>query len=535
MVLAKILTDSNVNQALNLEQQAALVTALTNPTYYPHPVVSVQRLETHISHILLAGDYAYKIKKPLNLGFLDFTSLERRKTYCFQEVQLNRRLAPALYLDCIPICGSVEKPVLGGDPAAALEYAVKMRRFSQTALLDRCLTEGRLQSRHIDALARQLAEFHGSIARIGSGEAFGSPERIQQPVLDNFTDLHKLLESSADLELLSRLERWTLAAYQRLQGILAERRAAGFIRECHGDLHLGNMLLENDRVIIFDCIEFNDEFRWIDVMSDLGFLLMDLHHRQAASLAWRLLNTYLEFSGDYGGLHVLPYYQVYRALVRAKIAAIRRHQPGLTAAQQSAAECECRTYLELALAFTQPPPSFLLITHGVSGSGKSYLTAQLAEWPGAIRIRSDVERKRLFGLGPLEASQSGLNRGLYTPDAGRRTYQHLQTLAEQLLEAGYPVLVDATFLEAEQRQAFRTLASRRGVPFILLACGTDPATLRARVSQRKAHGDDAAEADLAVLEQQLQNYMPPRAEEQPLSLADGDISVLRAAILARLQ
>jgi aminoglycoside phosphotransferase family enzyme/predicted kinase len=522
-----------MNQELTLERQAALVAALANPACYPHPVVFVQHLETHISHILLAGDYAYKIKKPLNLGFLDFTSLERRKTCCLQEVHLNRRLAPTLYLDCLPICGSVENPVVGGDPAAALEYAVKMRRFPQTALLDHCLTEGRLQPRQVDALARQLAEFHGSIARAGPGEPFGSPEQLQQPVLENFIDLRKLLKDSGDRDLLNRLEHWTLATCQRLQATLAERKAAGFIRECHGDLHLGNMLLEDDQILIFDCIEFNEEFRWIDVMSDLGFLLMDLYHRGAAGLAWRLLNVYLEFSGDYGGLRVLPYYQIYRALVRAKIAAIRLHQPGLTVARHSAVQGDCRTYLELALACTEPPPPFLLITQGVSGSGKSYLTAQLAEQPGAIRIRSDVERKRLFGLGPLAASHSGLTQGLYTPAADLRTYQQLHTLAGQILAAGYPVLVDATFLETERRQAFRALARTHGVPFILLACGAEPATLRDRVARRKARGDDAAEADLAVLERQLQHYTPPLAEEQPLVAADSAISTIREALLAR--
>ncbi len=524
-----------VNRELNSENQAVLIAALVNPACYPHSVESVQHLETHISHILLAGDYAYKIKKPLNLGFLDFTSLERRRRYCLDEVRLNRRLAPQLYLDCIPIGGSVENPRLGGEPATALEYAIKMRRFSQTALLDRCLAEGRLQPRHIDALARQLAAFHGAIARADPGQSWGAPAQVQQPAQDNFDTLRQLLEHPADLELLQYLEQWTLAAYRRLQGTLEDRKANGFIRECHGDLHLGNILLEEEQILIFDCIEFNDEFRWIDVMSDLGFLLMDLRQRGADGLAWRLLDGYLEASGDYGGLRVLPYYKVYRALVRAKIAAIRRRQPDLSVAQRAAVASDCRAYLELAATFTRPSPPFLLIAHGVSGSGKSYLTAQLAEAPGAIRIRSDVERKRLFGLDALENSHSGLEQGLYTADASRRTYERLYTLAEQILTAGYPVLVDATFLEAERRRTFRALAAAWGVPFILLACEADPGTLRGRVAQRRTRGDDAAEADVVVLERQLRHYLPPRPEERPLPAGGKDIDRVRSALLTRLR
>jgi aminoglycoside phosphotransferase family enzyme len=382
------------------KSQAILVEALSNPLHYPHPATPVVKLETHISYIFLAGDYAYKIKKPLNLGFLDFTSLEQRKLYCSEEVRLNRRLAPDLYIDFIPISGSVDQPILGGDPVNALEYAVRMRRFAQHALLDRCLSEGILKPHHMDALARQLAQFHGSIARAGGDTPFGTPEHVQQPVLDNFTQTRALLKDPEDLRKLAELERWSKAIYERLQPLLTSRRAEGFIRECHGDLHLGNMILQDDEITVFDCIEFNEDLRWIDTISDLAFLTMDLHRRGASALAWRLLNGYLEFSGDYAGLQILTYYQVYRAMVRAKIAAIRLNQPDLDAGQQAETQKECRSYLDLALHFSHPLAPFLLITHGVSGSGKTHITAQLLELMSAIRIRSDVERKRLFGLTP---------------------------------------------------------------------------------------------------------------------------------------
>jgi hypothetical protein len=511
--------------------QTALIAALRRPERYPHPVANVEHLQTHISHVLLAGDYAYKIKKPLNLGFLDFTSLERRKYYCEEELRLNTRLAPEIYLDCLPIGGEPAHPILGGG--TAIEYAVRMRRFPQDALLDRVLTAGRLEPRHVDALARRLAEFHRTIPIADPEAPFGIPERVRQPMLDDFTCTRPLLADPADLDVLATVEQWTLAASERLRPRLVERRAGGWIREGHGDLHLGNMILAEDgQIAIFDCIEFNEDLRWIDVVNDLAFLIMDLRFRGAGPFAQRVLNTWLEYSGDFAGAALLSYYQVYRAMVRAKVNAIQASQDAIPEPDRAAARTRCHDYLRLALALTREPAPFLLITHGVSGSGKSRRTGQLLEgFPGAIRIRADVERKRLFGLGPLDDSGSRIGEGLYTPEANARTYQRLHELADQLLAAGHAVLVDATFIKRAHRQPFRELAARHGVPFVLLDCAADPDTLRARVAARRARGDDAAEADVEVLERQLRYDEPPAADENPLiTCGDGDLNRLRAAI-----
>jgi len=514
--------------------QTALIAALLRPERYPHPVAAVEHLQTHISHVLLAGDYAYKIKKPVNLGFLDFTSLARRKYYCEEELRLNGRLAPELYLDYLPIGGEPANPVLGsaGD---AIEYAVRMRRFPQDALLDRALATGRLEPRHLDALARRLADFHRAIPVADPATPLGLPERIRQPMLDDFTHTRPLLVDADDRAMLASVEEWTLAASERLEPKLVERKAGGFIRECHGDLHLGNMVLgDAGRITIFDCIEFNPDLRWIDVISDLAFLTMDLRFRGAGGFAQRALNTYLEYSGDFAGAALLSYYQVYRAMVRAKVSALQSGQDGAAPADRAAARDLCAAYLRLALALTRSEAPFLLIAHGVSGSGKSRRTGQLLElFPGAIRIRSDVERKRLFGLGPLDDSGSTLGGGLYTPDASARTYARLRELADQLLAAGHPVLVDAAFMRRAHRQPFRELAGQHRVPFILLDCVADPDTLRARVAARRARGDDAAEADVGVLEGQLRFDEPPTADENPLrSASDGDLERLRAIIVA---
>ncbi len=513
--------------------QSVLIAALLRPDRYPHPVATVEHLQTHISHILLAGDYAYKIKRPVNLGFLDFTSLAQRHGYCEQELRLNRRLAPDLYLDCLPIGGSRAQPALGGAPA--IEYAVRMRRFPQEALLDRALAAGHLESRHFEALARQLANFHRAIPVADPAAPFGEPEQVRQPMLDDFTYTRPRLSDPADLAVLAEVEHWTLETSAQLRPRLMERKVGGWIREGHGDLHLGNMILNDDgSITIFDCIEFSDALRWIDVVNDLAFLTMDLHSRGAGRFAQRLLNAWLEFSGDFAGMALLAYYQVYRAMVRAKVNAIQSCQEGVTDADRAAAREQRRDYLRLALALTQQPAPFLLITHGVSGSGKSRRTGQLLEvLPGAIRIRADVERKRLFGLGPLDDSRSAFGQGLYTAEASARTYQRLFELTDQLLAAGHPALVDATFMKRAHREPFRELAARHGVPFILLECGADADILRERVAARQKRGDDATEADVAVLEWQLQCVEPPASDEHSLKTdSDEDLERLRTAILA---
>lgn len=515
------------------DRQQRLVQALLDPARYPHPAAGVEHLETHISHLLLAGDYAYKIKKPLDLGFLDFTTLARRERACREELRLNRRTAPELYLDCLPIAGTPAAPVPGGD-GPVLEWAVRMRRFAQDDLLDRRLAAGRVTAAELDALGRMLAGFHAAAASAGADSRHGDPAAVRAVALDNFAELDRRLDAPADRDLAAGLEDWTRAACRRLEPAFAARKAAGRVREGHGDLHLGNIVLSGGRPVPFDCIEFNADLRWIDVMADLGFLLMDLRHRRAPAAARRLLNVYLEQGGDYAGLAVLPFYQVYRALVRAKIAAIRLGQATLPAPARDALQDEVRAYLELAGEFTRPARPFLLITHGLSGSGKSWYSGRLLEALDAVRLRSDVERKRLHGLPPLADSGSAPGAGLYTAAATERTYRRLAELADAVLAAGWPVLVDATFLEAERRAAFRRLAEGRGLPFVLLACRADPGTLRRRVTERRQRGDDAAEADTAILERQLQSYRPPAESEHPL-WADGPAAAVLEALQIRLR
>jgi aminoglycoside phosphotransferase family enzyme/gluconate kinase len=493
-----------------------LIRALLEPERYDHPVERVELVETHISWVLLAGDYAYKIKKPVDLGFLDFSTLPRRRHFCEEELRLNRRLAPQIYLGVVLVTGTPDDPRIGGA-GEPIEYAVKMRRFAQEAQLDRVLARGELKPAHIDALADELARFHGEIAVAGRGTPFGEPDAVYAPMHENFEQIRPRVDAALHAPL-ARLEQWTQAAHKRLMSVLATRKRDGFIRECHGDAHLANMALLDSGVVLFDCLEFNENLRWIDVMSELAFAVMDLDDRGRPDLGWRLLNRYLEQTGDYAGLKVLRFYQVYRALVRAKVAAIRLSQPGLSPDERAHALDDYQGYVELSERYTQARATPLLITHGVSGSGKSTVAQMLIETYGAVRVRSDVERKRLAGLHPMARSESAIDAGLYTADLSRQTYARLGELARAVIDAGLPAIADATFLKHAQRDAMRTLAASLGVPFVILDTTAPDAVLRARVKIRRELGHDVSEATATVLERQLATREPLDAEEQRRSV-----------------
>ena len=512
-----------------------LIQSLKIPTCYGPEVHEVVLLETHISYVFLAGEYAYKIKKPLDLGFLDFSSLEKRRFYCREELRLNRRLAPDLYLDVIAISGSPENPAFDGD-GPAIEYAVKMRQFPQEALLDRLEANGKLMPAHIDQLAASIATFHSSIPSAPEDSPFGSSHNIQLPVLENFKQIRPLLIAQEDIDRLSALQAWTIQETRSLEKEFAARKRGGFIRECHGDMHLGNMALIHNTVTIFDCIEFNENLRWIDVISEAAFFVMDLLRRNRHGLAYRFLNAYLEITGDYEGISVLRYYLVYRALVRAKVTCIRASQPGLADKQRSQVVDQYREYIRLAESFSAPPKQGIIINHGFSGSGKTTLTQTLLEHIGAIRARSDIERKRLFNMAPQAKSSAGIDSGIYSKEAGNRTYARLAIIAKCIVHAGYPVIVDATFLKLEDRMTFRALAEELDAPFIILDFQATEPILRARVLQREMHGTDASEAGVTVLEHQLatqQSFSPD--EMRDVIEVDATQESIPAKVLERIQ
>lgn len=512
--------------------QAKLVSALCDPARYPHPATPVEHIETHISHVLLAGDYAYKIKKPVNLGFLDFTTLAARRFYCEEELRLNRRLAPKLYLEVVPIGGSAQAPVLAAA-SGIIEYALKMQRFPQEALFDRLASRGELTGGHIDALAGVIADFHGRVERARVTDPYGAAPAVGEPMRQNFAQLRQLtplLATDSERGMLAAIENWSLRRHAELVPVFEERHAEGFVRECHGDLHLGNVAWVDGTALPFDCIEFNPNLRWIDVMSEVAFLIMDLCSRGLEDLANRFVNAYLETSGDYAGLLVLDNYLVYRAMVRAKVAAIRASQPDASDALRCAATADYRAHLALAERFTKPRRRTLVIMHGLSGSGKTVISQGYCEATGAVRLRSDVERKRMAGLERDEESGSGIASGIYDEGTTLATYAELTRLARLVLEAGWPAVVDAAFLRRWQRETFSGLAGEFKVPFLVVACGASEAVLRERVTRRAASGHDASEADLAVLNHQIAGAEPFAAEEKRLAVDTGEEPTVQSVV-----
>jgi uncharacterized protein len=505
---------------MDIKQQSNLIQSLMCPNVFDHSVDTIKLIETHISWVILTGKYVYKIKKACNLGFLDFSSLEKRRYFCDEELRLNRRLAAPLYIDVIPITGKPEQPVLRGN-GKIIEYAIKMIQFPQQAQLDNMLTEGKVENHHIDAYAQMTARFHCNAESTSAETTFGSPDHIQHAVARIIDQIRRLQEATYYNTLINELEDWCKSALKTLTPLFEKRKRDGFIRECHGDMHLRNLVWFGERPLAFDCLEFDPDLRWIDILSEIAFLVMDLDSRKHQNLAYRFLNAYLEHTGDYNGMPVFRYYLVYRALVRAMVNGIRCEQRDISKPEQKIAAEAFYNYLKLAQSYCRSAKPVLIITHGLSASGKSTLSQLLLEQIGALRIRSDVERKRMFGLlGGLNshlimnAETHNLEnmQQIYSLAANARTYTTLAKLAEKVLEGCFPVIIDAAFLLHEERASFRNLAHKKKISFIILVFAAHADTLRKRIQERK---NDISDANLAVLEMQLKASKPLQDVELP--------------------
>lgn len=497
-----------------LESQQQLIGCLYQQLAKKYGVENCELIETHISWVILTGQLVYKIKKSINLGFLDFSSLEKRHFFCDEELRLNRRLAPEIYRAVVTISGSHDYPVLQGS-GQIIEYALEMQQFPQSAQLDRMLENNQLTDRHMQQFAQIIARFHGHTDIAPAVSEFGDPDHVWAPMAENFKQIRQHYPASEHTQLLAELEQWSTDIFSSLREFLLERKRTGFIRECHGDMHLRNLAWVNEKPIVFDCIEFNENFRWIDVISEVGFLVMDLHDRGQPRLAQIFLNTYLEFTGDYAGLRIMAFYLVYRALVRAKVCAIRMAQSGLAISMQQAINQEFVSYLHLAHNYTLTPTPQLFITCGFSASGKSAISKLLTEHDNVIRIRSDIERKRLAGISAAQSAQAEFGEKIYSPDFSDRTYRYLGSLCEQLLEANYTVVVDAAFLQLQQRKLFLDIARQRKISFRIIHTVAENNVLRRRIQDRES---DVSDADLNILEQQLLDGLPFAEYEQEFLL-----------------
>ncbi|WP_415405861.1 AAA family ATPase [Sulfurovum sp. CS9] len=469
-----------------------------------------QLIQTHISTIILSGELVYKLKKPVDFGFLDYSTLDKRHKNCLEEVRINEGFAPKLYLGVIPITGTIEDPRIDGE-GRVLDYAVKMHRFAQSDQLDNIVEQEGIEIESMDKIAKVIAYFHKESVPVDAASDYGEPQRVLSPMLENFDLLQRVAAEHAFYSELASVIAWTHKQFENLKPLLQRRKKEGFVRECHGDMHLHNMALHEGELILFDAIEFNTYLNHIDVISDLAFLLMDLEYRGLVNHSRRLLNHYLELTGDYGGVALLDFYKTYRAMVRAKVAALRVAQE-MEPDERRAVMDEVIRYIDLALSYTEGKEAFLAIMHGFSGSGKSTCALMMVEEYGALRIRSDVERIRMF-----ERSDGNvLEEGIYTPDATKATYERLLELAISVYEGCYPVIVDATFLKQWQRRLFLELSSEVEVPFLIFDLQCDTKIMRNRIVERSGAGTDVSEADLDVLEKQMQTAEPLSNKEMEI-------------------
>ncbi len=504
--------------------------ALSNRATYAHPCSEIQIVETHISWVVLTGDWAYKLKKPVNFGFVDFTTLELRRVACMDELRLNMRTAPELYDSVVPLTNQPAGPRFGGD-GAILEYAVRMRQFDMNDTFDRLQQQGKLSDQIIETLARRVADLHQVAAIALADSSFGNPETIlkqAQDCVDEITRLDLVPDHRSQLD---QIRRWIQEEWSRLKKRFVERKSNGHVRECHGDLHLGNVVLYAGCPTLFDCLEFNSQLRWIDIVSDIAFLVMDLHDRGAPQLAWRALNEWLQQTGDYEGLPLLKFYLAYRALVRSKVAALRSQQPGLSVSDSLLQQQHLQSYLKLTSALIQPDRPAILLMHGLSGSGKSFVARHLAASIGAVQIRSDVERKRLFGLWPAREASSHRGAEIYSPVATEQTYRRLHTLANAVVSAGYAVIVDAAFLSQSQRAEFVSAADALGLPWAMIECQAPDCVRRERITRRQLAGGDPSDANSRVLDLQLASVEPiSEVESSHLIVVNTTSEDLRAAV-----
>lgn len=477
-------------------QATDLIDRLMNPAAFDHPVSSIERIDTHISWVILTDAYAYKIKKPLVLDFLDFGSLERRHHFCLEELRLNRPWASDIYIDVVAITDDGGHARFGGA-GMPVEYAVRMRRFDTDMRLDRQLALGQLTTGDMHDLGQAVATRHLEAPILNAESRRHVLKMTSQQMLDNFSTL----EGQVNVETLSSLSEWTEREIEPASAFIAERFDGGFFRDCHGDLHLANLVRMPGGIRTFDCIEFNEDLRNTDVVCDIAFLVMDLVTKGRRDLGAHFLNCYLEMTGDYDGVALLDIYFVYRCLVRAKVAVLCGLQCKLQNERlRNIADAD--RYCRIALRQTWKPAPMLILMRGLSGSGKTWVSGQLMAALPAIRLRSDVERKRLFGLAETAQTGSDMNSGIYDASTTRSVYQHLVTTAQTILDARHNVILDATFLQSEERDLAFEMGDRCGYTAIIIDVRAPLALMQERLQRRQDKGGDASEAGLDVLDHQ---------------------------------
>jgi aminoglycoside phosphotransferase family enzyme/predicted kinase len=505
-----------------------LIEALSLPRAYPHPAPEVELVQTHVSLVFLAGDRAYKVKKPVDLGFLDFTTPERRRQACEDELRLNETLAPGVYRGLVPITREEDGSLRVGGSGTPVELAVEMRRLPARRMLDRLLDAGEVDNELMGRLADLLVRFHAEAATGPGVDDLGSPEAVAFNVRENFLQTERFTAPGAPRTVSPRLHgflRGRAEAFLADERALLERRVrGGFVRDGHGDLHAGNVCVEEDGILVYDRIEFAPRFRCGDVACDLAFLAMDLDARGFRGFSSFLAHRYAERSDDPELRAVLGFYKTYRAVVRAKVASLAAADPSLAPGERAAKRLAAMRSFHLAAAYELPPA--LVLTCGLPAAGKTTAARAVAAPFEALVLRSDVRRKRLAGLAPTSHAAAPFGEGIYAPELSERTYRALLADAEVALRDGRTTIVDATFAGAAQRAPFAELARSLGAPFLIAWVTVPEGVAVRRLAARAEDPHEASDADVAVYRGMHEVFQPPSEIPAPrLVELDGTAAV----------
>ncbi|MFI5394828.1 MAG: AAA family ATPase [Candidatus Binatia bacterium] len=482
------------------------ITAMLRPEMYPqHPPPAVDLVQTHISYVFLAGEEVYKVKKPVRFSFLDFSTLERRRHFCHEEVRLNRRLAPDVYRGVVAICRDGTAYRLGSeDDAKAVEYAVRMRRLPANRMLDELLDRGAVTQSMISQLARRLADFHREANAGPEVTANGDPAAVFTVLEDNFVGMRPFRDITISAKDDDAIQGFSRNFLRQNDALFRRRQAQHRIRECHGDLHTEHICF--DRIpIIFDCIEFNSRFRCCDTASEIAFLAMDLEYHDRAELAADLVSSYAAYAEDPDLPRLVPFYQCYRAYVRGKVDSLKSAEEEVDGAERARARVIAQRHFALAYRYTWTYSRAVVAIGGLSGTGKSAVAEELRSRTGFVHINSDVIRKRLAGL-DADRRGAAYETGLYSPDHSARTYATMLAEATAHLTAGHGVILDATFQRRADRDAARALARIQRVPYLLVECRCGDDEVRRRLERRRGERTGPSDADWVVYLEQRRRY-----------------------------
>jgi uncharacterized protein len=489
---------------MNQATLPALIQQMLAPEFYPHPVtVPIQLMQTHASYVLMTGDFAYKLKKPVNFGFLDYSTVARRQHFCQEELRLNQRGAKELYLEVVTIVKIGDRYQFGTE-GEVVDYAVKMVQFPQANLLSNMFESGELKIADVEEMGRVVADFHAQAQTNKYIQSFGTIERIKESIDDNYRQTEKYIDRAQTQQQFRETKAYTDRFLSEHHELFLDRITQGFIRECHGDLHLRNICRWQSKILLFDCIEFNEPFRFVDPMYDVAFAVMDLEARGRKNFANRFLNTYAEQTGDWEGLQVLPMYLSRQAYVRAKVMSFLLDDPNVASPERAAATQTAGDYYRQAWEYTRDRQGKLIMLAGLSGSGKSTLGRRIAGELGGVHLRSDAVRKHLGRIPLLSKGDASL----YTPEMTDLTYGRLLELGGKLAAQGWTVILDAKYDRQSVRAAALDLATLQGIPVQILHCTAPVEVLRDRLIQRTGDIADATVDLLASQQAAWEDFTP---------------------------